>query len=153
MDNFAANVIFYFLLILVFGMSMRKRIRYLREKNKYVIYAQDGIHKAYVYFVPHTKEQITEILSHKNAGDRLCYVFDRDSMVIKFAGPEQEFHNVEFSGEDYHLSFEEQGNSCLLYVERMKCFAPGALETRTTRVPLLMNAFWKVKVNASVYQI
>ena len=79
-------------------------------------------------------------------------MFDRDSMVIKFAGPEQEFHNVEFSGEDYRLSFEEQGNSCLLYVERMKCFAPGSLETRTTRVPLFMNEFWKVKVDASVYQ-
>ena len=152
MENFVTDAIICFLWIFMFGISIRKLIRYLGEKTKYLIYAQDGIHKTYVYFVPHTKEQITEILSHKNAGDRLCYVFDRDSMVIKFAGPEQEFHNVEFSGDDYHLSFEEQGNSCLLYVEEMKCFASGSLETGVKRVSLFMNEFWKVKVNASVYQ-
>ncbi|MBD5546707.1 MAG: hypothetical protein HDQ97_04850 [Lachnospiraceae bacterium] len=152
MEDFVTDAFFYFLCIFVLVIYIRKWRRYSGEKNRYVIYAQDDIHKTYVYFVPHTKEQITEILSHKNAGDRLCYVFDRDSMVIKFAGPEQEFHNIEFLGDDYHLSFEEQGNSCLLYVERMKCFAPGSLETRTKRVPLFMNEFWKVKVNASVYQ-
>ena len=103
----------------------------------------------YVYFVPHTKEQITEILSHKNAGDRLCYMFDRDSMVIKFADPEEEYYNREFSGDDYHLSFEEKGNSCLLYVERMNYFTPNSARY----VGLFMNAFWKAKVNASVYQI
>lgn len=150
MEYFAAGAIFWFFWIFMFGMYIRKLIRYLGEKNKYLIYAQDGIHKTYVYFVPHTKEQITEILSHKNAGDRLCYVFDRDSMVIKFADPEAEYYNREFSGDDYHLSFEEQGSSCLLYVERMNYFMPN---NWARYVPLFMNEFWKVKVNASVYQI
>lgn len=147
MEYFAAGAIYSFFCILFIGMSIREWRRNTDGKNN-LIYSKDGLRVTYVYFVPHTKEQITEILSHKNAGDRLCYVFNRDSMVIKFAGPEEEFHNIEFSGDDYHLSFEEQGNSCLLYVERMNYFAPSSAK----RVPLFMNAFWKVKVNASVYQ-
>lgn len=148
MEYFAAGAIYSFLCIFFIGMSIREWRRNTDGKNN-LIYSKDGLRVTYVYSVPHTKEQITEILSHKNAGDRLCYVFDRDSMVIKFADPEQEFHNIEFSGDDYHLSFEEQGNSCLLYVERMNYFAPSSAK----RVPLFMNAFWKEKVNASVYQI
>lgn len=148
MEYFAAGAICWSFCIFVLGMSIKKWRRYSEGKNKSVIYAQDGIRVTYVYFVPHTKEQITEILSHKNAGDRLCYVFDRDSMVIKFADPEEEYYNREFSGDDYHLSFEEQGSSCLLYVERMNYFAPSSAKN----VGLFMNAFWKVKVNASVYQ-
>ena len=151
MEYFAAGAIYSFFCLFFVGMSIREWKKNTDGKNN-LIYSKDGLRVTYVYFVPHTKEQITEILSHKNAGDRLCYVFDSDSMVIKFAGPEEEYHNLEFSGDDYHLSFEEQGNSCLLYVERMKCFAPGSLETRTKRVPLFMNEFWEVKVNASVYQ-
>ena len=133
--------------IFVLGTYTREWKKNTDGKNN-LIYSKDGLRVTYVYFVPHTKEQITEILSHKNAGDRLCYVFDSDSMVIKFASPEEEYYNMEFSGDDYHLSFEEQGNSCLLYVEKISLFTPNE-----GSVPLFMNAFWKVKVNASVYQI
>lgn len=149
MVYFAIYAIYASFVIFVLGMYTREWKKNTDGKNN-LIYSKDGLRVTYVYFVPHTKEQITEILSHKNAGDRLCYMFDRDSMVIKFASPEQEFHNIEFSGDDYHLSFEEQGSSCLLYVERMNYFVPN---NSARRVPLLMNAFWKVKVNASVYQI
>ncbi|MBD5546705.1 MAG: hypothetical protein HDQ97_04840 [Lachnospiraceae bacterium] len=148
MEYFVAWVIYASFVIFVLGTYIREWRKNTDGKNN-LIYSQDGMRVTYVYFVPHTKEQITEILSHKNAGDRLCYMFDRGSMVIKFADPEEEYYNREFSGDDYHLSFEEQGSSCLLHVERMNYFAPSS----SKRVPLLMNAFWKVKVNASVYQI
>lgn len=148
MVYFAIYAIWWSFGIFVMGTYIREWRKNTDGKNN-LIYSQDGMRVTYVYFVPHTKEQITEILSHKNAGDRLCYVFDRDSMVIKFADPEEEYYNREFSGDDYHLSFEEQGSSCLLYVERMNYFAPNS----ERRVPLRMNAFWKVKVNASVYQL
>lgn len=148
MEYFAAGAIFCFFCIFFIGIYIREWRKNTDGKNN-LIYSQDGMRVTYVYFVPHTKEQITEILSHKNAGDRLCYMFDRDSMVIKFADPEEEYYNREFSGDDYHLSFEEKGNSCLLYVERMNYFTPNSARY----VGLFMNAFWKAKVNASVYQI
>lgn len=101
----------------------------------------------YVYFVPHTKAQIIEILSHKNAGDRLCYAFDKESMVITLANDTEEFYNRSFSGDDYHLSFEEQGKNCILYVEKVSMFGRNS----ASYVYLRMNEFWEVKVDAAVY--
>lgn len=144
MGFFVIFVLFFFIWFLLVGSYIKKWRKNMAGKSN-LIYSQDGMRVTYVYIVPHTREQIAEILSLKNAGDRLCYMFDSDSMVIKFANPEEEYYNRNFSGDDYHLSFEEQGDSCLMYVEKMNFFAPNS----ANRVPLLMNEFWKVKVNAS----
>lgn len=116
------------------------------QRNDNLALTPDRRHFVYVYHVPHTKEQIVEILSHKNAGDRLWYSFDKDTLTIEFADLAGEFYNRAIPGDDYQLSFEEQGKSCILYVEKQSVF------TREPRVYLRMNEFWGAKVDASLYR-
>lgn len=144
-------IVFLFILLsftsFLIKTSVREWQRNLQRDDNLVL-TPDRRHVVYVYHVPHTKEQIIEILSHKNAGDRLWYVFDKDTLTIEFANQATEFYDKEVSGDDYQLSFEEQGSSCILYVEKMTIF------TRDSAggVYLRMNEFWGAKVNASIYR-
>ncbi len=104
-------IVFLFILLsftsFLIKTSVREWQRNLQRDDNLVL-TPDRRHVVYVYHVPHTKEQIIEILSHKNAGDRLWYVFDKDTLTIEFANQAAEFYDKEVSGDDYQLSFEEQ---------------------------------------------
>lgn len=109
------------------------------------IYSKDGMHVTYVYSIPHTKERVMEILSHKNVRDKLVYEIDEKSMEIGFKDSESEFHRGIGRPIRYSMHFEPKGDSCLLYLELITFFHV------RSNVPMRMNAFWSVKVDAVPY--
>lgn len=111
-------------------------------------YSKDGngIHITYVYSIPHTKERVMEILSLKNVQDRLPYEFDEKAMEIGFKEPQSEFQHQAFISLRYRMHFEAKEDFCLLYLEQINLIYP------RTSVPMLLNEFWSIKVDAVPYE-
>ncbi len=113
------------------------------------ISSADGLRVIFVYSVPYTRERVLEILSHKNAGDRLPYEFDRETIEICFTNPETFYHKKPDMGASYQISFKARGTERLMYVEQKNVLISGGAE----RVQRSMNEFWSAKVNAVPYNM
>ena len=150
MSNSMAFLVCSFIM-LVFGLlffyvEFKDQKKFSQGKNNR-IFAKDG-KLIYVFSIPHTKEQVIEILSHKNAQDRLLYEFDKESMEIGFKAIENGYYPQVVSIEvRYKMRFEAQEDSCLLYLKQISLF-----DSRNY-VLMRMNAFWAVKVDAIPYEV
>lgn len=140
------------IVLLFLGMEWRENEKYSKGKrNRYYTKGGSFINYAYqnyAYIVPHTRKRILEILSHKNVQDKLVYEWDSETMEIVFYNPESYFYNSRNGGFRCQLTLDEQGDSCILYVEQKGlCTYRGS-----SRVYILMDAFWSVKLDAHPYE-
>ncbi len=145
------DVLVYYLILMAFGLlifyiEIKDRRKYSQGKNNR-IYSKDGMRVTYVYSIPHTKERVMEILSHKNAQDQMIYNFDSQSMEIGFKDLDNEFYHRSSIEARYRMRFEEKEDSCLLYLEQINIFYT------ERHVLARMNAFWVLKVDAVPYEI
>lgn len=150
MSNSTVFLVCYFIMmafiLLIFYVEFKDQKKFSKGKNNR-IFSESGMYATFVYRIPHSKEKVIEILSHKNAQDRLAYEFDKQSMVIGFKNPDSEFYHRSGIEARYKMRFEDKGDSCLLYLEQMNLFSSEKY------VPMRMNAFWAIKVDAAPYEI
>ena len=139
----------YFLMmgfiLLYFFVEFKDYKKYSRGINN-IIYSKDQLRVTYVYSIPHAKERVVEILRLKNAQDRLPYEFDEKAMEIGFKDSQGEFQHRAFAHR-YRMHFEPKEDSCLLYLEQIN------ISFSRTDVPMFMNAFWSIKVDAVPYEV
>lgn len=141
-------IVYLIIFFIIFYYSeLKGGIQHLRTRNR--IYSKDGLRVTFVYSVPYTEDQVIEILSHKNAGDRLYYEFDKSSMEIWFSNPEEFYYDRKHRGARFKIILENSDDMCLLYVEQQSVNISNA----ASYVGCHINDFWAAKLDAKPYDV
>lgn len=133
-------IIFIGLMILIYRQNQKEWEKY---SNEYGIMDKKA-KTMYAYYIPHPKEEVLRRLANKNSGDRLCYEVQAGNKAIRFTNPSFSDMHYKDLGIKYIMNFSEEKDACLLRLD----LSGNRKAMMSSKVPMLMDAFWVRKVDA-----
>lgn len=141
MDFFVVVLILFAgLLILIHRQNQKEWEKY---SNEYGI-TDKKAKTMYAYYIPHSKAEVLKRLANKSSGDRLCYELQAGNKVIRFTNPAFSDMHYKNLGIKYIMNFREEKDACLLRLD----LSGKRKAIKSSKVPMLMDAFWVRKVDA-----